>query len=1307
MNFSIDGLRSARFGACHAFAAFLLIFTCAVFASLWTAQPALAQSAPSITAQPSSATISVGANTSFSAAVANATSYQWEVNDGSGFTDIANGGVYSGATTTTLTITGATAGMNGYLYRLVATGSTAPAATSNIAALTVNSPPSIVSQPSAATASVGANASFSATAANATSYQWQVDQGFGFMNVADGGVYSGATTTTLTITGATPAMNGYLYRLIATGSTGPAAASNAATLTVNSPPSIVTQPSAATASVGSNASFSATAANATSYQWQVDQGFGFMNVADGGVYSGATTTMLTITGATAEMSGYRYRLVAADSTSPNAYSDSATLTVQSSDSTLANLSLDAGTLSPAFASGTRSYTATVATDVWSLTIVPTANQANATITVNGASVSSGAGRHVSLAIGPNSIAIVVTAQDWSTTTYWLVVTRTAPPRPTISSISPNTGPSEGNATVTITGTNLTGATGVSFGGSAATIIANSATSITAVTPAHAAGTVDVIVTTAGGTATLTNGYAYDVASGIVLVPAPGPLPAGTVGTVYSQTITAANGTAPYSFAITANKLPDGLSLSSAGVLSGTPTASGSFVFTVTATDDLEAIGSAVYSIAISDLRPIAGPVSATVPANSSANVIAPDITGGTATSVQVGGASQGMATISGTSILYTPNPGFFGTDNFTYTATNAQGSSSASVTVTVSPPTLAFTPSAGALAGGMVGTAYRQTITVAGGVAPYGYAVSPNSLPAGLSLDPTTGAITGTPTASGSFGFTISATDSYGARGTVNYSLAVAPPPAPFTFTPSGGAMAEAMAGEDYRQGISAEGGTGALVYRIASGALPAGMAFNISTGELTGPLAEQTEGDYAFTVEVRDGTGSTGTANFTLKVKARTVFVADRVIEVPAGSTPNDVYLNEGATGGPFGSAEIAFVEPANAGTATIIRGRLAQAGPAAAPAGWYLQFRPNPAYSGQARVGYRLTSAIGASNVGTVTYKLGFAADEVARDIDAKVRGFVQSRQGMIASNIEVPGLLERRRMGGAADAVTTQMSPSQSGLALGFATSLAQMQAAGTGGNAVLPPFNIWVDGALLAHNRRQNDVENGPRGDSRWGTFAMVSLGADYLLSEKALFGLSFHYDRTTDPTDLDARLTGNGWLAGPYASLEIGNGVFWDTSLLYGGSSNDIDTAFWDGTFDTKRWFLDSAIKGQWRLDNTTVLTPKLRAVYFSEQVGDYAVSNGSGDVIELDGFSQEQFRVSLGAEIARSFVLASGATLTPKLGLTGGFSGLDGSGLFGSVSTGLSLQTVNDWTIDAGLLFDIEGEGEKAIGAKLGLSTRF
>ncbi|MBB6486976.1 hypothetical protein, partial [Rhizobium lusitanum] len=112
-------------------------------------------------------------------------------------------------------------------------------------------------------------------------------------------------------------------------------------------------------------------------------------------------------------------------------------------------------------------------------------------------------------------------------------------------------------------------------------------------------------------------------------------------------------------------------------------------------------------------------------------------------------------------------------------------------------------------------------------------------------------------------------------------------------------------------------------------------------------------------------------------------------------------------------------------------------------------------------------------------------------------------------------------------------------------------------------------------------------------------------------------------------------------------------------------------------------------------------------IYFSETVSNYTVKNGAGDAITIDGFDEEQFRVSLGAEIARSFQLEGGAKVTPKLGVTGGFSGLDGSGAFAAVTVGMSLQTQNFWMLDASFLLNIEGDGQKSVGAKLAAGKKF
>ena len=93
--------------------------------------------------------------------------------------------------------------------------------------------------------------------------------------------------------------------------------------------------------------------------------------------------------------------------------------------------------------------------------------------------------------------------------------------PTVTSIVPTSGPTAGGTAVTITGTNLIAGATVALGGSAATsVVVVNATTITAVTPSHAAGAVNVVVTTASGTGTLPGAFAY------IIEPQDSPVMAG-------------------------------------------------------------------------------------------------------------------------------------------------------------------------------------------------------------------------------------------------------------------------------------------------------------------------------------------------------------------------------------------------------------------------------------------------------------------------------------------------------------------------------------------------------------------------------------------------------------------------------------------------------------------------------------------------------------------------------------------------------------------------------------------------------------
>jgi hypothetical protein len=247
---------------------------------------------PTITTQPTSATLCAGSDVTFtSAATGTNIAYQWQVSTDGGttFTDIA------GATSAAYSITGVTTTLNAYQYHVVVSGTCTPAATSNAATLNVVSPATVTTQPANTAVCDGGNASFTVAASSATVYQWQVSTNGGttYTDVA------GATAATLSLTAVTTASNGNLYQVLISNATCTTPnTSNAATLTVNALPNVTAAASETNVCTGTPVTLSA--AGASTYNWvpgNLNGGTVVVNpIVDPNNPSVAVTTTYTVTG---------------------------------------------------------------------------------------------------------------------------------------------------------------------------------------------------------------------------------------------------------------------------------------------------------------------------------------------------------------------------------------------------------------------------------------------------------------------------------------------------------------------------------------------------------------------------------------------------------------------------------------------------------------------------------------------------------------------------------------------------------------------------------------------------------------------------------------------------------------------------------------------------------------------------------------------------------------------------------------------------------------------------------------------------
>jgi len=374
-------------------------------------------------------------------------------------------------------------------------------------------------------------------------------------------------------------------------------------------------------------------------------------------------------------------------------------------------------------------------------------------------------------------------------------------------------------------------------------------------------------------------------------------PTGNVGVSYAQTLQANGGTTPYTWSAT-GQLPPGLSVNPVGLLSGIPTAPGTFSFTLLVVDARQASASRALSLTIAGSGARLSVTTTALPSGTAGATYSQTLAAAGGTPPYTWSAGQGFPaflTLDQNSGVVSGTPTAAGSFSFPVQVTDAaKTTATGTVTLTINPSSLTITTNP-PIFNGTVGVAYVQTFRAAGGTPPYTWSIISGST-GDLTLDPASGNLQGTPQSPGTLNFTVQVSDAARQTSSQSYSLQVSTPTLTLTL---GSALPAGTVGTSYSQRIqaTATGGLPPYTWAIAAGSsLPPGLVFTPSTLTLSGtPTAA---GAFTFNLEVRDSASAVTSRPVGITINAPGLsFITST--QLPDGTLNQAYVANVTASGG------------------------------------------------------------------------------------------------------------------------------------------------------------------------------------------------------------------------------------------------------------------------------------------------------------------------------------------------------------------------------------------------------------------------